>query len=79
MVNCEGKSGAKAQFTFKDKNIKILQRVSYILVPLLSRKHSNKNMFQKKYTNIKELRVLCKIAWCFIFLFNTLFKLSKDI
>ena len=31
----------------------------------LGRKHSSKNMFKKKKCQwIKELRVLCKIAWC---------------
>ena len=38
----------KAQSVFKDTNIKITMRVSDILVQLLGRKHSSKNMFKKK-------------------------------
>ena len=38
----------KPQSVFKDTKIKITMRVSDILVQLLGRKHSGKNMFKKK-------------------------------
>ena len=65
MVNCEGKVVQKGQSVFKDTNIKIITESQQHLGAVIGLETFKQKYVQEKiYQWIKDLHVLCKIAWC---------------
>ena len=65
MVNCEGKVVQKAQSVLRDTNIKIITESQQHLGAVIGLETFKQKYVQEKiYQWIKDLHVLCKIAWC---------------